>query len=725
MLLRSLLAALATLCLGNCSDPPGEGGLQLYFDINVDAAASMGLGDLTSLEIVTSQVTLKFDSPDFTGSELILDSSTRTTELPAVTRITPGPYYNLPTGLITQLRFYPSSVRFHFADGSSADVRVPSVEHTGWKGIVDTAQAPDGYEVAAGHVTGVRLFVDVAELFHNNEPQGWIGRPTIRTSLFNIAASEGYDPDMLAVVFERSTPQTTIDSIITGGGFTIEFMYPLGTKLYKLKKSAAMSLRDAHSYLRGFSSVVAVAPSVRVLPRITPSEGTPLPLRVIDGESGWDAMIAGTGRVGSPAVVVAELSAASGGINLEHPDLRPNIWLNQGEVTAVCGPMADCDPDADGLVTLRDFNHPQFAGVKPADPGMDGITCKDLLAPGSPYLNGIEDNDPAKPACRPADFCDDICGWNFVTQSNDVITPGCNPAQSNCDPDHDSVAAGIMSAAQGFAITAQGPAVGICWECRLMPIVVGQDPGGLVLDTDDVRGSTTELMAAFLYARDNGAHVANLSSGGDYFRASSTKNCGTRRIDVPKDEIFDTFVTEANAIVAETLGADDGQTTLYTMAAGECPTVDNRGLDEGADDYFNWPGEAFFANTATRLISISVAATDNTDSVVGGLAPYSNYGQSIEIAAPGGLWGPRPQQLSPGQVCGLNTTAGCGGAGTSFAAPTVAGIAALIVAGSPTTFAVPNAALLKGILLNTHTTIDPTGLASIPGNRAVTMANLP
>jgi subtilisin family serine protease len=258
-----------------------------------------------------------------------------------------------------------------------------------------------------------------------------------------------------------------------------------------------------------------------------------------------------------------------------------------------------------------------------------------------------------------------------------------------------------MAAAEGFQLNTQGPAVGICWECRLMPIVVGQDPGGASPNLEDVKGSTAELMAAFLYARDNGAHVANLSSGGDYFRSSSTKTCGNRRITVPKDEIFDTFVTEANAIVSETLGVDFGATTLYTIAGGECgPNVDLLGIDESSDDYFNWPGDAFYANTATRLISINVAATDNTKDALGGLAPYSNFGEPIEIAAPGGSWGAKPQELSPGQVCGGDTSASCGGTGTSYAAPAVAGVAALVVSGSPNTFSVPKAALLKGILLS-------------------------
>lgn len=135
--------------------------------------------------------------------------------------------------------------------------------------------------------------------------------------------------------------------------------------------------------------------------------------------------------------------------------------------------------------------------------------------------------------------------------------------------------------------------------------------------------------------------------------------------------------------------------------------------------------EAFFSNARTRLLSITVAATENTTVSLGPLATYSNFGEPFEIAAPGERWVRDTALLAPGVLCGLDDTASCRTGGTSAAAPTVAGVAALIASGNLTSFGVPNAPVLKAILLNNHTVVDPAGLSLIPGNRGLTMLNLP
>lgn len=733
---QRLLALVGLLLVASCSDPPGDSGLQLYFDVNVDDAPSMGLSNLASFEVITDRVTAKWTSPSGDGEELVLDETTQQTTLPAITQLVPGPYYTMPSGFITQLRFFPTLVRFHFTDGSTADIRVPSAEHTGWKVVVDETEAPNGYELTPGHITGVRLFINLGELFHKNDPQGWMARPTIRSSLYNIASDGGYDPDMLVVVFDPATPQSTIDSIIDNGGFHVEFRYPRPpVQLYKLKIPTTKSLRDAHSYLRGFAAVRAVAPSVRLFPRVNPVEGLPWAEVTIDAPIGWDRMLAATGSIGSPAVVVAEVSATSGGFNIEHPDLWPNIWLNQGEILAVCGTMAQCDPDGDGFVTLKDFNNPAFTGVKPPDVDSNGrITCKDLLAgtaPTNPYIN-FEADDVTPRDDDSNGFPNDLCGWNFLTKTNDVLGSLCDPTLERCNVDHDTVAAGIMAAVGTLpGNTAQGPGVGLCWNCRLMPIVIGKDPGGLGVaqSPDDAKGVTAEMVGGLLYARDNGAHVANLSAGSDYFKKTSPQQCGLRRVDI-KDDAFGTVVAELDAVITASFSDISVPTTLFTLSGGECGSTRgtiNDGIDEGAsDDYYDWPSEAFFSNNKTRLVSLTVAATDNDTSVLGPVATYSNFGEPFEIAAPGFYW--FPFSGAPGSPCALDDTATCpgvGNAGTSFAAPAVAGVAGLLASGNPMAFGTPNAPVLKLTLLNSHTVLDPTGLALIPGNRGLTMRNLP
>ena len=80
--------------------------------------------------------------------------------------------------------------------------------------------------------------------------------------------------------------------------------------------------------------------------------------------------------------------------------------------------------------------------------------------------------------------------------------------------------------------------------------------------------------------------------------------------------------------------------------------------------------------------TVTVAATGR----VGGLAGYSNFGSSIDIAAPGGDM-PRDSGILSTVATGATTATGYGYAnyhGTSMAAPHVAGVAALVASQHPT-----------------------------------------
>ncbi|HEX5061953.1 MAG TPA: S8 family serine peptidase [Kofleriaceae bacterium] len=117
---------------------------------------------------------------------------------------------------------------------------------------------------------------------------------------------------------------------------------------------------------------------------------------------------------------------------------------------------------------------------------------------------------------------------------------------------------------------------------------------------------------------------------------------------------------------------------------------------------------------------MTVAATNNSVLSLGGIASYSNFGEPSEIAAPGN-W---PSIGGPGMLNGRTDAADISAAGTSFAAPAVAGVAALIASRNLTLYGVPDGAALKIDLLDNHTVIDPDGLALIPSHKGLTMTNL-
>lgn len=191
------------------------------------------------------------------------------------------------------------------------------------------------------------------------------------------------------------------------------------------------------------------------------------------------------------------------------------------------------------------------------------------------------------------------------------------------DPDfHGSFVSGIIAA----PINGVGMA-GVAPDAELMVLRVC---GVFCFDSD--------VIAALTYAADNGAHVANLSLGrgpGDTF----------------SDDLFQSAVEYA---------IDNGVTVV--AAAGN-DGADNDTVDPNPGVLPEWPTIPSSFPLAGLL---SVAMTNDTDS----LDTFSNFGATtVDLGAPG--------------VDIYSTNIGGGyalGDGTSFAAPHVAGVAALIMA---------------------------------------------
>ena len=148
----------------------------------------------------------------------------------------------------------------------------------------------------------------------------------------------------------------------------------------------------------------------------------------------------------------------------------------------------------------------------------------------------------------------------------------------------------------------------IAWDAKIMPIRISNESNG--------QASWSDMAEGFLWAADHGADVANMSYG--LSTNSSTINSA-----------------------AQYLRSKGG---LAVVAAG------NDNIDRGFND---------------NPYLITVAATTSSDA----RASFSNYGDNIDVAAPGSS---------------IYTTDTGGGykssSGTSYASPTTAGVVALIMA---------------------------------------------
>lgn len=183
--------------------------------------------------------------------------------------------------------------------------------------------------------------------------------------------------------------------------------------------------------------------------------------RIVGADQVWDV------SVGSRDIICAGIDT---GVDWNHPDLTPNLWVNPGE-----------DIDGDSATWTYDFYPGDFDD-----------------------LNGLDDDENG--------YFDDFFGWDFIADIGNCA-PG-EDCDDNTDNDmfgqnsHGTHIAGIMVAAGNNGIGIAG----MSWVGRLMALRAGyhaNDGQGYM------PGSATT--PAILYAAANGAHILNMSYGGPGF----------------------------------------------------------------------------------------------------------------------------------------------------------------------------------------------------------------
>jgi subtilisin family serine protease len=265
-----------------------------------------------------------------------------------------------------------------------------------------------------------------------------------------VAASQGLPTDFVIVRFEQDAGTVSGQAPSTRAPSLEEQGYR------RLGVPGGMSASEFAAMLRDDPAVLSAEPDAPVFAAAIPddsfySRDQSGYLNSIGVPDAWDL------ATGSDEVVVAVLDS---GIDRNHPDLAPRLWVNQAEI-----PANGIDDDNNGCID--DVNGCRLIAT---DPSGNGAACGYTATQSTPTGNIQDDNG--------------VAGAN--------------------NHSHGTLVAGIIGAAgnNGAGVA------GVAWNVRLMSVKVldcGGPAGG------GPRGSMSDVARGIDYARRMGADIINLS----------------------------------------------------------------------------------------------------------------------------------------------------------------------------------------------------------------------
>jgi len=639
-----------------CDPPvPGPTGGVILVIRTFEAAPSSRFAEVEHIVIQYERLDAIVSGPGGT-SHVTVDSELREVVLVNEDRDVFVAQLQVPVGELEQLRVFPARVVLHTRGGETLELgpdgpELPSWSNTGWK-IVPEDGVP--FIVVENEFTGVRGLLGFDDRLVRNGPRTepahrWKIKPTLPAVDFLVnppPGEAGLFIGQITVVFVPGTTRAEVDTINMGIGATV-LIAPIISDAYRMQLPTSITVEDAAPYYRGQAAVQGVLPALNYAPLLDPSEGSQANHTTANLPNAWGTLNLAGLPVGSRNVGIAVIDT---GFSIFHPDMILNIGIHQDEIplTTLAATM---DVDGDGVISFVDLNDPLNSAIAPVETGtIPGIIDADDL------LNDIRWADEMDTSGN--GFEDDLVGWNFGNNTNRVLSGDHGTRVA-------SLAGAVGNNGQGIA--------GASWNVSIFPLEAGILPftGTGVPAVPDVR-----YFDAITYAEGNRSiHIVNTSLAHHVASENADLSCTDSAVCFEECRKYQTTIVPQDAYDQGLLDAVDAfripelvdgmdnpvSRLLYLFAAG------NSAMNLADPNIVIMPGEIM-----QTLLGDGVLIVGSVDDTMAN-AGTSGFGSPVvNIWAPGNGW------VALGRSGGL---ADC--SGTSCAAPTVAGIGALVLSRFP------------------------------------------